>query len=206
MFYTIYKTTNLINNKIYIGKHKTKNINDLYYGSGILIAEAIEKYGIENFTKEILYIFDNEEEMNQKEAELVTEEFCLREDTYNLCPGGKGGWGYIHQNNLCDYSKYGKIGAERLRSLLKDEKYFEIFSKNKSENWRKYYERGGKAPMQDKKHSDKTKRKISEAKMGNTSTSGRKWINNKEKEILVEVDSLDEYYQKGYRLGRLTLR
>ena len=34
MFYTIYKITNKINGKIYIGKHQTKDPYDLYYGSG----------------------------------------------------------------------------------------------------------------------------------------------------------------------------
>lgn len=96
MFYTVYKITNKINGKIYIGKHQTKDLNDDYMGSGKHLRHAIEKYGIENFEKEILFHFDNEAEMNLKEAELVTEEFCLREDTYNLCPGGKGGWGYLN--------------------------------------------------------------------------------------------------------------
>lgn len=96
MFYIIYQITNLINNKIYVGKHQTKNIDDSYMGSGKLIKDAIKKYGIENFKKEILFWFDNESDMNKKEAELITEEFCLRENTYNLCPGGKGGWGYIN--------------------------------------------------------------------------------------------------------------
>ena len=98
MFYTIYKITNVINNKIYIGKHQTKNLNDDYMGSGKQLKRAQVKHGIGNFKKEILFQFDNESEMNAKEAELVTEEFCLREDTYNLCPGGKGGWGYINSN------------------------------------------------------------------------------------------------------------
>lgn len=39
MYYTIYKTTNLINGKYYIGKHQTENIYDNYYGSGV----ALEK-------------------------------------------------------------------------------------------------------------------------------------------------------------------
>jgi hypothetical protein len=96
MFYIIYKITNTINGKIYIGKHKTKDLNDDYMGSGKHLRHAIAKYGIENFEKEILFRFDNETEMNTKEAELVTEEFCLKEDNYNLCPGGKGGWGYVN--------------------------------------------------------------------------------------------------------------
>lgn len=33
-YYTIYKTTNLINGKIYIGKHQTKDPYDSYLGSG----------------------------------------------------------------------------------------------------------------------------------------------------------------------------
>lgn len=92
MNYTVYKITNKINEKIYIGCHKTKNINDDYMGSGKLIKKAIEKYGLENFDKLVLYNFDNNLDMLKKEAELVNREFIKRKDVYNLVEGGGGGW------------------------------------------------------------------------------------------------------------------
>jgi len=97
MYYIIYKTTNTVNGKVYIGKHKTKDLNDGYLGSGKLLCRAIEKYGVENFAREIVYLCKTEDDMNAKEREIVTEDFCLREDTYNLCVGGAGGFSYINR-------------------------------------------------------------------------------------------------------------
>ena len=96
MFYIVYKTTNLINGKVYIGKHKTNDLNDGYLGSGNELRAAIKKYGAENFSREVLHFLSNEDEMDSKEAELVTEEFIKLDSNYNRCPGGKGGWGYVN--------------------------------------------------------------------------------------------------------------
>lgn len=96
MHYIIYQITNTVNGKIYIGKHQTTDVNDSYMGSGKLLKAAINKYGLAAFKKEILHVFESEVEMNTTEKELVTEEFCLRHDTYNLCVGGKGGFSYIN--------------------------------------------------------------------------------------------------------------
>ena len=90
-YYTIYKVTNKLNGKFYIGKHQTKKLNDHYYGSGKKLLAAIKKYGKENFSKEILFVFETEQEMNDKEKELITEEFVKRPDTYNVGVGGEGG-------------------------------------------------------------------------------------------------------------------
>lgn len=89
MFYIIYEIMNLINGKIYIGAHKTSNIDDNYMGSGIAIKKAVKKYGKSNFSKRILWIFNNESEMWAKEAEIVNEQFVSRHDVYNQCLGGR---------------------------------------------------------------------------------------------------------------------
>ena len=57
-YYIIYKITNLLNDKIYVGFHKTEDIYDDYMGSGKLIKEAITEFGVQNFKKDIIAIFD----------------------------------------------------------------------------------------------------------------------------------------------------
>jgi hypothetical protein len=88
MIFYIYKTTNLINNKIYIGQHVTNNLNDNYLGSGKLLKKAIKKYGKENFKKEILCFCDSTKELNRIEESIITEGFIKRKDVYNLRLGG----------------------------------------------------------------------------------------------------------------------
>lgn len=100
MFYYLYEIRNNLNGKIYIGVHRTKSLDDGYMGSGKVLSDAIRKYGIENFTKTILEKFDNSTAMYAKEKEVVTDEFLLREDVYNLRRGGTGGFDYINNNGL----------------------------------------------------------------------------------------------------------
>ena len=94
MFYTVYKITNKLNGKFYIGKHKTQNLYDDYMGSGKLIKNAIKKYGSENFVKEILEFFNTEEEMNFAERKLVVIDSKI---SYNLAPGGYGGTSFCSE-------------------------------------------------------------------------------------------------------------
>ena len=65
--------------------------------------------------------FDTEEEMNAKEAELVTSEFCLREDTYNICVGGLGGFSYINSITRTDpSSEMEQKRVSKMRATLID--------------------------------------------------------------------------------------
>ena len=91
MYYIIYKTVNLINNKYYVGKHLTSDLNDNYLGSGKALVASIKKYGKNNFKREILFHLNSEEEMNQKEKEIVTEELVNDPMCYNMTLGGEGG-------------------------------------------------------------------------------------------------------------------
>ena len=91
--YLIYRIENTVNQKHYIGQHVTDNPHDKYMGSGFLLKRAECKYGLSAFTKEILFDFDNFEDMNAKEKELVPLSACYPLDpmSYNLQQGGYAG-------------------------------------------------------------------------------------------------------------------
>lgn len=103
MYWIVYQTTNLVNNKIYIGVHKTKDpfMFDGYLGNGIYVNQpntymygktkfecAVKKYGVKNFRRTVLKIFDNEEDAYLEESKLVDEKFLARSDVYNMILGG----------------------------------------------------------------------------------------------------------------------
>lgn len=100
-YHIVYKTTNLINGKIYIGKQSTNDLDDGYLGSGKLLKQAIKKYGKHNFEREIISLFENEKEAYILEQKLVDLDFIKRDDTYNLKCGGEGGKnGYITPDDV----------------------------------------------------------------------------------------------------------
>ena len=94
MFYYLYQITNLVNAKIYVGVHKTRNMNDGYMGSGKVILRAMKKHGTNNFEKVILETFADAKSMYAREKEVVNESFLSRKDVYNLRRGGTGGFDY----------------------------------------------------------------------------------------------------------------
>lgn len=91
IYHLVYLTTNLINQKIYIGVHSTNDIDDGYLGSGVGITNAVTKYGKENFTKCILYYCLTRDDAFDIERVIVSRNFIRRNISYNQFPGGKSG-------------------------------------------------------------------------------------------------------------------
>ena len=181
MEYFIYMTTNLINGHKYIGKHHGE-LNDSYLGSGLLLKQAVKKYGKENFKREILYISKNEEENSQKEKEFINVYNAVEDKNfYNIHEGGNGGntiagWSLeqkaAYSKKLSEQRKgdknprYGvhlteetknKIRQNRDTSYMQTTEYKKNMSKAVS---------GKKNGMYGKHHTEESKRLMSEHSKG----------------------------------------
>lgn len=98
-YYMIYKITNLINHKFYIGMHYGF-IEDGYLGSGSLLHEAYDKYGLENFTKkELIEKCNSLDHMKEREIFWIKELNSLVPNGYNIQIGGDGGDRISHNPN-----------------------------------------------------------------------------------------------------------
>lgn len=84
----IYKITNLVNGKIYVGKDIHNNPK--YFGSGKLIKLAIKKYGKKCFTKETLEICLSSEALCEREIYWINKLDSIKLG-YNITVGGEGG-------------------------------------------------------------------------------------------------------------------
>lgn len=228
MYYTVYKITNLINNKIYIGVHKTKDLDDGYMGSGVAINRATTKYGLENFKKEYLAIFDNVDDMYNMETQLVNEDFVNDSNTYNMKLGGTGSWDFVNNNeelrkkknkkarenaNKTMLKKYGESYQEYLTKCVKEshkhrtpESYKEAAIKAAQTMLERY---GTLGTFDGRSHSEETKRKMSRAKKGKglgtkNSQHGTCWIfSEKHKQSKkIKIEELDSYTNDGWVRGR----
>lgn len=89
MYGYIYKTTNLINGKNYIGQHKANKLDKNYFGSGVIIAKALEKYGAENFKVELIEKCNDKDELNAKEIYWIKYYNAVTDNNYyNIARGG----------------------------------------------------------------------------------------------------------------------
>lgn len=183
--YYIYLTTNKINNMKYIGKHYGE-LQDSYLGSGIILKKAIEKYGKENFEKQILCITNSEEENCLKEKEYISLYDATNNPMfYNIHEGGSGG------NTTAGYTKEQKENLKRKLSIANKGEKNGMYGKNHTEEtkhflsyWAEFIRdnsvyqteefrnkmskltSGEKNGMYGKKHSEESKKRMSESHKG----------------------------------------
>ena len=221
MYFIIYKTTNLINGKFYIGKHQTTNLYDEYVGSGKLLKRAIKKYGKENFYKEILEVYDTESKMNLAEKILVVID---REISYNLCDGGHGGFGYINRlgiNNTNNHTiEHRKKSSELLKKQWEDDEYKinHVLKTKKLHRLGKmkrgYFGQRGEKDLEifqlthsvaakEKRRNTYKTRSIGQG--NKNSQFGTCWITNGVENKKIKKDDLDNWIVKGYSKGRIKI-
>ena len=183
--YYIYKITNLINGKTYIGQHKYKKLNDSYMGSGKHLKSAKAKYGIENFKKEILVFgIVRKDFIDLLEKEYIKFYRSIGKAEYNIADGGMGGsipginkgktpWNKgIPMSNeqkmkISKANKGRKLTEEQKIKISKTHKGKSTWNKGKkceplSEEHKKKISESEKG----RKFSEETKRKISKALTG----------------------------------------
>jgi hypothetical protein len=173
----------MVNNKIYIGCHKTKDINDDYMGSGLALRKDQDDIGIEFFHKEILEIFDNPIDMFDMESKLVDNNFVQRDDTYNLKEGGYGGFDHIHRTQNYSFGMKDKSHSDETKEKMRQSAKERIMPQVK----------------------DITKKKMSIAQSGKNNPSfGTMWIFNLELKESKKIPKEDFpiWIQKGWLKGR----
>ena len=207
-YHFIYKTTNLLNGKFYVGMHSTNKLNDGYLGSGKRLRYSIKKYGKENFKLEILEFFDSRELLVEREKQLVNEDLLKDTNCMNLRLGGEGG--FIPP----DIQLKGSInGNKKHNILLKTDINYRNSYCNKMSNTIKYNYYTGRCENFIKKrynwlgktHTEETKQKMSEAKKGKStgnanSQFGTRWITNGTENKKIKKE---EIVPTGWKAGRV---
>lgn len=174
MYGYVYKTTNLLTNKIYVGQHKSQSFDESYYGSGKILRAEISVHGIENFKCEVLQECNSEEELNTAEILWIKElDSRNSEIGYNLASGGSFGDSGYHLGMV------GKTQSEKQKKSVSN------YMKNRIV-------------------SDFTKQRMSNSKIGNTNASGNKGyihIYKDDQEIKIKPEQLDDYIKDGWKQG-----
>lgn len=153
-YYYIYKIVNKINQKIYIGQHRSNTLSDKYFGSGTYLRRAINKYGKENFEKEIVELC-NEYNINEREVYWILQFSSQSPNGYNLKVKSDNinySWFDIHP----DKEKLSKKYKQAIKTYLQTDKAKEYY-KNQSEK-----SKGVNNWFFGKKHTEETKKKMSD--------------------------------------------
>lgn len=212
MLYYVYKITNTVNGKYYIGAHQSECIDDGYLGSGKWLKNAQRKYGADLFTKEIIKLCETEREMYALEAELVTEDLVRDDQCYNLTTGGRGGWNFHNTDPANRHHR--RAGAAVRNALPATDETRRKISVSCASRWQSG-EMDHLRPMmatafKGKTHTEETKRRIGEANSKNTGSAnsqfGSCWVYHEGQKRNMKVnhsdlqDALDDGWVRGRRM------
>ena len=161
----VYKTTNPLNGKIYIGQHTTENIDDGYLGSGVILQKAFKKYGKENFTREIIALADTQEDLNH------AEEFFIKHYRDKI------GWGMMYNATECAFGGgcHTEESKKKMSAALKGREGWNKGRHLTEETKLKISEarKGQPSPRKGRHLTEETKLNISEAHKGRPNESWR---------------------------------
>ena len=189
----IYKTTNLLNGRFYIGKDKFNNPN--YLGSGKILSNAIKCYGKENFKKEILEHCETYEQMSEREVFWINELNSIYPNGYNIASGGEGG------DTISNHPNKNLIAENHSKWMLENNP-----TKNRKrsdeeiEKWRKSFgdkSLGENNPMHGRTHAEESKKIMSETR--------KEWhqnLSDKERDIINKKISDSNKGKEGYWKGK----
>jgi group I intron endonuclease len=208
-YHYLYKTTNLINGKFYIGMHSTDNLEDGYLGSGKRLRHSLNKYGKENFKFEILEFFKTRTILKNKEKDLVNEEILKDPLCMNMVVGGGGGFISVEVQKKRSFS-----ANKKLNYLLSNDENFrkdwlekvslglkKAYKDGKHIGWKYSYDWVGKH------HSEETKKKMSDTKKGMYDGElhpqyGSCWITKNGVNKKIKKEEIDFFINDGWVRGR----
>ena len=151
----IYRITNKLDGKIYVGLRSLPKEDPNYWGSGLHIQRAIKKYGVENFTRDILEWCETKEKLNEREVYWIKTLDARNPDVgYNIVAGGTGG-------NTYQYLSKEQMDELRPRLSMLSQ------PQEKIDEWKKklrIVQHGENNPMFGRKHTEEAKQKMRETK------------------------------------------
>lgn len=205
MYGYIYKTTNLVNEKIYVGQKKSETFVKTYYGSGTIIRRAIEKYGVENFKVEIIQWCASKKDLDLKERYWIKK---LKSQWgfgigYNVTDGGELGDTFTHLTKEDQEKRREKHRKNNNLPRWTEERKKEMSKRMSGENNPSY---GKQGYFKGKKLPEETKQKLREVNLGKKATKEtreklsnihkERFKNMSEEEKENQTKALREWYKK----------
>lgn len=205
MYGYIYMTTNTVNGKRYIGKHKASKFTKTYRGSGKILVQAFKKYGFDKFDVELLEECEDLEQLNKREEYWIAKyNACDSDEFYNIRWGGQGGDValFLPKERMQEIRK---DHSEYIKDRLKEDREFHSKFAGAKQGHICYQTTKDKISEGQKKYwasVDKGTKHERLSRSATTRMTGKIWVTDDVKDKSIRPEELNEYLAKGYRQGR----